>query len=400
MQNIPEFSVSEITNLTKNILEDNFGLIRVKGEISKVKDFKGHYYFSLKDENFVLNSVCWSRNVPFLNMKPEEGMEVFAQGKLTTYAKGSISNYQLQVDQIDAQGEGALLKIFEKRKKKLKDEGLFDDQYKKKLPFLPKKIGVITSPTGAVIMDIIDRIKNRFSTHLELFPISVQGAKSAEEIVLGVNFFNNYSNVGLVIIARGGGGAEDFLPFNDENVVRAVFQSKIPIISAIGHETDFTLLDFVADVRAATPTAAAEIAVPEMKNLERQLNDIFKNLKFAINLVFKNANEELHGLSKFLNKKSLEDFIKDNKKTLLMLTKNLQYFVNSLIKEKNVKINNYFLRLDNLSIRKVLKRGFAIVRDTKRKTILKTSHINKEHFVDIEFYDGVLTAKTQKKNNE
>jgi exodeoxyribonuclease VII large subunit len=400
MQNIPEFSVSEITNLTKNILEDNFGLIRVKGEISKVKDFKGHYYFSLKDENFVLNSVCWSRNVPFLNMKPEEGMEVFAQGKLTTYAKGSISNYQLQVDQIDAQGEGALLKIFEKRKKKLKDEGLFDDQYKKKLPFLPKKIGVITSPAGAVIMDIIDRIKNRFSTHLELFPISVQGAKSAEEIVLGVNFFNNYSNVDFVIIARGGGGAEDFLPFNDENVVRAVFQSKIPIISAIGHETDFTLLDFVADVRAATPTAAAEIAVPEMKNLERQLNDIFKNLKFAIKLVFKNANEELHGLSKFLNKKSLEDFIKDNKKTLLMLTKNLQYFVNSLIKEKNVEINNYFLRLDNLSIRKVLKRGFAIVRDTKRKTILKTSYINKEYLVEIEFYDGVLTAKTQKKNNE
>ena len=177
MQNIPEFSVSEITNLTKNILEDNFGLIRVKGEISKVKDFKGHYYFSLKDENFVLNSVCWSRNVPFLNMKPEEGMEVFAQGKLTTYAKGSISNYQLQVDQIDAQGEGALLKIFEQRKKKLKEEGLFDDKHKKKLPFLPKKIGVITSPTGAVIMDIVDRIKNRFSTHLELFPISVQGAQ-------------------------------------------------------------------------------------------------------------------------------------------------------------------------------------------------------------------------------
>jgi len=397
MQNIPEFSVSEITNLTKSILEDNFGLIRVKGEISKVKDFKGHYYFSLKDENFVLNSVCWSRNVPFLNMKPEEGMEVFAQGKLTTYAKGSISNYQLQVDQIDAQGEGALLKIFEQRKKKLKEEGLFDDQHKKKLPFLPKKIGVITSPTGAVIMDIVDRIKNRFSTHLELFPISVQGAKSAEEIILGVNFFNNYSNVDLVIIARGGGGAEDFLSFNDENVVRAVFQSKIPIISAIGHEIDFTLLDFVADVRAATPTAAAEIAVPEMRSLERQLNDLFKNLKFTTELVFKNANEELHSLSKFLNKKSLENFIKDNKKTLFMLAKNLQYFAHNLIKEKNVKIDNYFLRLDNLSIQKVLKRGFTIVRDAKDKKIVKTSNLYKEHLINIEFYDGILTAKTQKK---
>ena len=397
MQNIPEFSVSEITNLTKNILEDNFGLIRVKGEISKVKDFKGHYYFSLKDENFVLNSVCWSRNVPFLNMKPEEGMEVFAQGKLTTYAKGSISNYQLKVDQIEAQGEGALLKIFEQRKKKLKEEGLFDEKHKKKLPFLPKKIGVITSPTGAVIMDIVDRIKNRFSTHLELFPISVQGAKSAEEIILGVNFFNNYSNVDLIIIARGGGGAEDFFSFNDEDVVRTVFQSKIPIISAIGHETDFTLLDFVADVRAATPTAAAEIAVPEMRSLERQLNDLFKNLKFTIELVFKNANEQLHGLSKFLNKKSLENFIKDNKKTLLMLAKNLQYFAHNLIKEKNVTIDNYFLRLDNLNIQKVLKRGFAIVRDAKDKKIVKTSNVNKEHLINIEFYDGILTAKTQKK---
>jgi exodeoxyribonuclease VII large subunit len=397
MQNIPEFSVSEITNLTKNILEDNFGLIRVKGEISKVKDFKGHYYFSLKDENFVLNSVCWSRNVPFLNMKPEEGMEVFAQGKLTTYAKGSISNYQLQVDQIEAQGEGALLKIFEQRKKKLKEEGLFDEKHKKKLPLLPKKIGVITSPAGAVIMDIVDRIKNRFSTHLELFPISVQGAKSAEEIILGVNFFNNYSNVDLIIIARGGGGAEDFFSFNDEDVVRTVFQSKIPIISAIGHETDFTLLDFVADVRAATPTAAAEIAVPEMRSLERQLNDLFKNLKFTIELVFKNANEQLHGLSKFLNKKSLENFIKDNKKTLLMLAKNLQYFAHNLIKEKNVTIDNYFLRLDNLNIQKVLKRGFAIVRDAKDKKIVKTSNVNKEHLINIEFYDGILTAKTQKK---
>ena len=153
----------------------------------------------------------------------------------------------------------------------------------------------------------------------------------------------------------------------------------------------------MADVRAATPTAAAEIAVPEMRSLERQLNDLFKNLKFTIELVFKNANEQLHGLSKFLNKKSLENFIKDNKKTLLMLAKNLQYFAHNLIKEKNVTIDNYFLRLDNLNIQKVLKRGFAIVRDAKDKKIVKTSNVNKEHLINIEFYDGILTAKTQKK---
>jgi len=397
MKNIPEFSVSEITNLTKNILEENFGLIRVKGEISKVKDFKGHYYFSLKDENFVLNSVCWSRNVQYLNFKPEEGMEVFAQGKLTTYAKGSISNYQLQVDQMDAHGEGALLKIFEQRKKKLEAQGLFEKHCKKKLPFLPKKIGIITSPTGSVIMDIIDCIKNRFPTHLEIFPISVQGAKSAKEIVSGVAFFKKHSKVDLIIIARGGGGAEDFLPFNDEDVVRAVFQSNIPIISAIGHETDFTLLDFVADVRAATPTAAAEMAVPEIKNLERQLLDIFKNLKFTMELVFKNANEDLINFSKFLNRKSLEDFIKESKKTLILLTSNLRYFAKGLIKEKNLQINNFFLRLDNLSVQKVLKRGFSIVRDVKQKKILKSSNIKHEQLIDIEFHDGTIAAKILKK---
>ncbi|MDA0971305.1 MAG: exodeoxyribonuclease VII large subunit [Proteobacteria bacterium] len=397
MQNIPEFSVSEITNLTKSILEENFGLIRVRGEISKVKDFKGHYYFSLKDENFVLNAVCWARNVELLNIKPEEGMEVFAQGKITTYAKGSISNYQLQVDQIDIHGEGALLKIFEKRKKKLKEEGLFDEKHKQPLPFLPDKIGIVTSPTGSVIMDIIDRVKKRFPTNLEIFPITVQGTRSAQEIISGIEFFNLKSKVDLIIIARGGGGAEDFLPFNDEEVVRTVFRSKVPIISAIGHETDFTLLDFVADVRAATPTAAAEMAVPEIKNLNRQIIELFKNLKFTIELVFNKANEELNNISKYLNTNSLKNFIKQNNSNLISLSKSLNYFVKSSLKEKNTKVENYFMRIDNLSIQKVLKRGFAIIKDTKEKKLMKLKNLNKDHLIDIEFYDGVMLAKTIKK---
>ena len=397
MQNIPEFSVSEITNLTKSILEENFGLIRVRGEISKVKDFNGHYYFSLKDENFVLNAVCWARNVELLNIKPEEGMEVFAQGKITTYAKGSISNYQLQVDQIDIHGEGALLKIFEKRKKKLKEEGLFDEKHKQPLPFLPDKIGIVTSPTGSVIMDIIDRVKKRFPTNLEIFPITVQGTRSAQEIISGIEFFNLKSKVDLIIIARGGGGAEDFLPFNDEEVVRTVFRSKVPIISAIGHETDFTLLDFVADVRAATPTAAAEMAVPEIKNLNRQIIELFKNLKFTIELVFNKANEELNNITKYLNTNSLKNFIKQNNSNLISLSKSLNYFVKSGLKEKHTKVENYFMRIDNLSIQKVLKRGFAIIKDTKEKKLMKLKNLNKDHLIDIEFYDGVMLAKTIKK---
>lgn len=397
MKNIPEFSVSEITNLTKNILEENFSLIRVRGEISKVKEFKGHYYFSLKDENFVLNSVCWSRNVDFLNIKPEEGIEVFAQGKLTTYAKGSISNYQLQVEQIDIHGEGALLKIFELRKKKLKEEGLFDEKFKKKLPYLPSKIGIITSPTGSVIMDIIDRIKKRFPTTLEIFPISVQGTKSANEIISGVDFFNKSSKVDLIIIARGGGGPEDFLPFNEEKVVRSVFSSKVPIISAIGHETDYTLLDFVADIRAATPTAAAEIAVPEKKNLERQVLEVFRSLKFSMELIFKNFNENLNALAKYLNIQTLKNLVKHNNNLVLSNSKNLNYFIKNYFKQKKAEVFNYLSRLENLSIEKVLKRGFAIIKDSKEKKIMNLKKIKADQLIDVEFHNGVVTAKTIKK---
>jgi len=396
MQNIPEFSVSEITNLTKKILEENFTLIRVRGEISKVKEFNKHLYFSIKDQNYVLNSVCWSRNVDFLNIKPEEGMEVCAQGKLTTYAKGSISNYQLQVEQIDIQGEGALLKIFELRKKKLMEEGLFDTKFKKKLPFLPTKIGIITSSTGAVIMDIIDRVKKRFPMHLELYPVSVQGLKSANEIVLGLNYFNQYTKVDLVIIARGGGGVEDFMPFNDENLVRAVFKSKIPVVSAIGHETDFTLLDFVADVRAATPTAAAEIAVPDINNLRKEIKEIFKNLKFTIEIIFKDANEKMRDLTKFLNIASLKNFIKNSNNSVSIVTKNLNFFLKNQLKQKKLEVVNFSIRLENLSVKKVLKRGFAIIKDVKSKSILKYKILKTNQLIDIEFHNGNVAAKTIK----
>jgi len=396
MQNIPEFSVSEITNLTKKILEENFTLIRVRGEISKVKEFNKHLYFSIKDQNYVLNSVCWSRNVDFLNIKPEEGMEVCAQGKLTTYAKGSISNYQLQVEQIDIQGEGALLKIFELRKKKLMEEGLFDTKFKKKLPFLPTKIGIITSSTGAVIMDIIDRVKKRFPMHLELYPVSVQGLKSANEIVLGLNYFNQYTKVDLVIIARGGGGVEDFMPFNDENLVRAVFKSKIPVVSAIGHETDFTLLDFVADVRAATPTAAAEIAVPDINNLRKEIKEIFKNLKFTIEIIFKDANEKMRDLTKFLNIASLKNFIKNSNNSVSIVTKNLNFFLKNQLKQKKLEVVNFSIRLENLSVKKVLKRGFAIIKDVKSKSILKYKTLKTNQLIDIEFHNGNVAAKTIK----
>jgi exodeoxyribonuclease VII large subunit len=393
MKNIPEFSVSEITSLTKNILEENFERIRVRGEVSKIKESKGHLYFSLKDENFLLNAICWSSSVPFLQIFPEEGMEVVAEGKITTYAKSSISSYQIKVDQIELQGEGAIIKLIEQRKKKLQAEGYFNEEHKKPIPFIPDKIGIITSPTGAVIMDIINRVKHRYPTHLLIYPISVQGNKSAGEIVEGINFFNKNIEVNTIIIARGGGGAEDLLSFNDESVVKAAFSSKIPIISAIGHETDFTLLDFVADYRASTPTAAAEKAVPEKSNLIEKIRGLKKQLISNFSLLLQEKDKSIYQLVKFLDIKNLKNFIKDKKDKIKLIDKSLLNLLKNKFKYLDLNLNGVFSRLSSLDTNKILKRGFSIVRDLNSNIVYKKNNINKNDDVVIELSDGKIKAK-------
>ena len=393
MKNIPEFSVSEITSLTKNILEENFDRVRIRGEVSKIKENKGHLYFSLKDENFVLNAICWSSAVPLLQVFPEEGMEVVAEGKITTYAKSSISSYQIKVDQIELQGEGALLKLIEQRKKKLQAEGYFNEEHKKPIPFIPNKIGIITSPTGAVIMDIINRVQDRYPTHLLIYPISVQGNKSAGEIIEGIEFFNKKINVDTIIIARGGGGVEDLLSFNDENVVKAAFASKIPIISAIGHETDFTLLDFVADYRASTPTAAAERAVPEKNNLIAKIFALHKQLISSFNLFLKEKDKNIYQLAKSLNINNLKNFIREKKDKIKSYEKSLTNLLKDKFKYFQLNLNNIFSRLNSLDTNKILKRGFSIIRDMNNNVIYKTNHAHKNSDVIIELSDGKIKAK-------
>ena len=393
MKNIPEFSVSEITSLTKNILEENFDRVRIRGEVSKIKENKGHLYFSLKDENFVLNAICWSSAVPLLQVFPEEGMEVVAEGKITTYAKSSISSYQIKVDQIELQGEGALLKLIEQRKKKLQAEGYFNDEHKKPIPFIPNKIGIITSPTGAVIMDIINRVQDRYPTHLLIYPISVQGNKSAGEIIEGIEFFNKKINVDTIIIARGGGGVEDLLSFNDENVVKAAFASKIPIISAIGHETDFTLLDFVADYRASTPTAAAERAVPEKNNLIAKIFALHKQLISSFNLFLKEKDKDIYQLAKSLNISNLKNFIREKKDKIKSYEKSLTNLLKDKFKYFQLNLNSIFSRLNSLDTNKILKRGFSIIRDMNNNVIYKTKHAHKNSDVVIELSDGEIKAK-------
>ena len=269
--NLPEFTVSALSGAIRRAVEDGFPLVRVRGEISGLKAAaSGHVYFDLKDEKAVLNAIIWKQQARALRLRPEPGMDVICTGRVTTYP-GS-SRYQLIVEQMELAGQGALMALLEERRKRLLAEGLFDAARKKKLPFLPAVIGVVTSPTGAVIRDIMHRLGDRFPRRVLLWPVAVQGDKAAAEIAAAIAGFNALDGVrlprpDLLIVARGGGSLEDLMAFNDEAVVRAAAASAIPLISAVGHETDTTLIDFAADVRAPTPTAAAELAVPVRSDL-------------------------------------------------------------------------------------------------------------------------------------
>jgi exodeoxyribonuclease VII large subunit len=273
--NVPEMSVSDLALTLKRTLEDTFGHIRVRGELSGLKlAASGHLYGDIKDVDANINIVCWRGTMSRLSLKPADGMDVIVTGKVSSYPKSS--RYQIIVETIELAGEGALLKLLEERRKKLAAEGLFDPARKKKLPFLPERIGVITSPTGAVIRDILHRLKERFPRHVLLWPVAVQGDGSAEQVANAVHGFNQLSppyRPDLLIIARGGGSLEDLMSFNDEAVVRAIAASTIPTICAVGHETDTTLSDYAADLRAPTPTGAAEMAVPVRLQLLAQVQD-------------------------------------------------------------------------------------------------------------------------------
>jgi exodeoxyribonuclease VII large subunit len=272
--NSPALSVTELSGALKRTIETAFGQVRVRGEVSGFKRHNsGHCYFTLKDENACIDAVIWRTSATTLAFKPEDGAEVIATGRLTTYP--GRSKYQIVVDRMELAGEGALLALLERRKKMLAAEGLFDAARKRKLPFLPRVIGVVTSPTGAVIRDILHRLEDRCPTHVILWPVPVQGEGAAERIVGAIRGFAGLDRPpDLLIVARGGGSIEDLWAFNEEAVVRAAAESPIPLISAVGHETDTTLIDFAADLRAPTPTAAAELAVPVRSELFAELSEL------------------------------------------------------------------------------------------------------------------------------
>src|SRR6059058_5982483 len=272
--NLPEYTVSELSLALKRSIEDGFGQVRVRGEISGFKRHgSGHCYFALKDENACIDAVIWRGSAGALAFRPEDGAEVIATGKLTIYP--GRSKYQIVIERMELAGEGALLALLEKRRKALAAEGLFDATRKRRLPFLPRVIGVVTSPTGAVIRDILHRLEDRCPTRVIVWPVPVQGEGAAAKIAAAIrNFATLEPRPDLLIVARGGGSIEDLWAFNEEEVVRAAADSPIPLISAVGHETDTTLIDHAADLRARTPTAAAEIAVPVRTELFAQLTEL------------------------------------------------------------------------------------------------------------------------------
>lgn len=331
--NQPEYSVSEIAGHLKRMVEDQFGYVRVRGEISRpnVNATSGHCYLTLKDDRAVLDAVCWKGVMSKLTHKPQAGMEVIATGKLTTYP--GASKYQLIIESLEPAGIGALMAMLEARKKQLAAEGLFDAARKKPLPYLPETIGIITSPTGAVIRDILHRLEDRFPRHVLLWPVPVQGKGAAEKIaeaIIGMNAL--VASPDLIIVARGGGSIEDLWAFNEEIVVRAAAASRIPLISAVGHETDTTLIDYTSDKRAPTPTAAAEMAVPVRHELRAHLQRMELAQSSAVEKMLQHHREKLHGLARGLPRP--QQLVATMEQTLDMLSERLDLALPRLLERK------------------------------------------------------------------
>ena len=417
------YSVSEITSRIKHLLLQNFGteLFWIKGEISNYKgrNSQGHIYFRLKDDRAVINTAFFSYANKKLRFELEEGMQVFARGKIGLYEpQGS---YQLIIEDIRPAGLGELFLRFEQLKKKLLSEGLFDEDRKKELPFLPEKIGIITSPTGAAIRDMLRIIKNRLpSTTVIIFPVRVQGDDAKDDIETAIDTANKEKfDLDLIILGRGGGSIEELWAFNEENVARAIVRSKIPIISAVGHETDFTISDFVADLRAATPSNAVEIALPDGKELKHRLEVIFSDIFSSLEEKTELYNERLLGLLRNPILKDPMTLLRNREQTLDSLLEKMRKEVQfkfekalsilsssreSFLSAVKISLKSYGGRIDSLTASlsalnplAVLDRGYSIATASNGKIIRSHSDIEIGDDVRLTLSKGELGLKVSKK---
>ena len=433
----PKFlTVTEFTNHLRNLFEDHFADIHIAGEISGTKTPpSGHLYFTLKDSQAELSCVIYKSAARFLRFKPKDGIAVIARGRLDAYA----GRYQLVVESLEPQGHGALQIAFENLKKKLASEGLFDSDRKRPLPRLPRKIGIVTSPSGAVIQDMLRIFERRFQgLHIRVYPAQVQGEGSVEQVSRGLNYFSNSNWADLVIVARGGGSLEDLWTFNEESVARAIANSKVPVISAIGHETDFTIADFVADLRAPTPSAAAELAIPTKDQLLEQLatarNKIAQAMRYRLSNLHRRLHQQgtdraalilrrrigraqqrlddsgfrmreawralqeirrrrLQQLATRVQQRDLRLQFGDMHRRLERLSARLDQAIHRKLKRARVRLDPATAHLTQLSPLKILDRGYALVQNEAGELVKSASNAPEGSQIRVRLAQGKLKAR-------
>jgi exodeoxyribonuclease VII large subunit len=384
-------TVSDLTRKIKQILESGFPSIAVQGEISNFKHHSsGHLYFTLKDEGAQLPCVMWRSRVPGLPFVPEDGMKVIAGGRITVYeVRGS---YQLDVQSMRPLGAGELQAAFEQLKQKLEAEGLFDRNRKRVLPEIPRRIGVVTSPTGAVLQDMKNVFRRRFpGIELILNPVRVQGAGAAAEIAAAIDDFSRFGEIDVVIVARGGGSLEDLWPFNEEIVARAIARSRVPVVSAVGHETDYTIADFVADVRAPTPSAAAEMVVPDRRELLENVADSWYRIKQAVLDIVSNQRERIHNLLNSYAFNRPVDLLRQHSQHVDEVLRALHRVAGHALAMTTARQGSLDQRLRALDPRLALKRGYAIVRK-KGSIVSSAEQVHSRDAIDVEFRDGTVRS--------
>ena len=392
--NIKTLSVSEVTNYIKRMLDNDFILsnLSVKGEISNLKfHSSGHIYFSLKDNSGKINCVMFKSRAVFLDIALEEGMEVIVKGKASIYP--ATGAFQLYCDEIKLEGQGDLFIKFEKLKQKLSGMGYFDESHKKRLPNYPNRIGVVTSPTGAAIHDIINVAKRRNDfIDIVLYPAKVQGINAYKDVIKGIEYFNNANSVDVIIVGRGGGSIEELWNFNEEDLAISIYKSKIPIISAVGHEIDFTISDFVSDMRAATPSQGAEIAVPLYKDIIYKIYEASKFLDSAIDNKINNCKDDTKSIERILKLHSPLSKIVNSYLDVDRLKERLNFAIEAKIKSEKQNIEGLNNLLSAHNPIKVISKGYAMIEDEDNKLITSKKQLIGSNKIKISLKDGETTG--------
>jgi len=420
------YTVSEITRLVKEELENAFPLLWVEGEISNFhRHHSGHLYFTLKDAACQLRAVMFRSEAQRIAFEMKDGLQVVCRGRINVYEPRG--EYQIIVEVVEPKGKGALQLAFEQLKEKLKKEGLFDPRFKKKLPLLPKKVGIVTSPRGAAIIDILRTLERRFARlHILIYPVKVQGEGAADEIVEGIDYFSQRPDMDVIIVGRGGGSIEDLWAFNEEKVARAIFGCAIPVISAVGHEIDFTISDFVADIRASTPTAAAETVIEKEASFEEKIENLEKSIIHQQKYIMQEYVHRVFSLThhraiqtfkvKLLNLEQKVDELEmkawnsirnrqqkltETRSRVLLMEEKISNSLRTMLQSFYGKWETFSAQLHSLSPLSILKKGYALCwRNGKRHLVRQIEEVEKETEMTVSFYKGEFTCLVKKVDSD